>query len=470
MSAICFQGVSAEFGEHFCLRSIDWCLDSGQHWVLVGPNGAGKSALAALLMGEGVVQSGSLSGLPSSVSSVSFEAQEELIEAERKRDDADILDVISEGTPVDELLAQGCLDTVLRQRLVVMFGLEDKLQRSFRKLSTGETRKVLIIKALCSQPELLILDEPFEGLDQRSCVALSEVLAEFSQNTQLVFVLNRLDEVPGCVTHMAYLESGRLLHQARCDAPEHMAEITQLLHLKASDISLPNTDPRIKLPALDPIMPLVKMENIKVSYGDSTVFEGLDWTIRAGQHWQVTGDNGSGKTCLLNLITGDHPQCYINDIFVFGMQRGSGESIWQIKQFIGMVSSALQWEYRVSSSVRQVVISGFFDSIGVYQKASDTHIAIAEQWLQLLGMQHRASTGFNQLSFGDRRLVLIARAMVKAPPLLILDEPCLGLDDLNRQLVLALIEKICAETSTTVLYVNHRPADTIAGIDNHLAL
>lgn len=196
----------------------------------------------------------------------------------------------------------------------------------------------------------------------------------------------------------------------------------------------------------------------------------MDWTIQAGEHWQVTGPNGSGKTCLLNLITGDHPQCYTNDIFVFGMQRGSGESIWQIKRYIGYVSSSLQWEYRVSINVRNVIISGFYDSIGLYQKYTDRERVIAEQWLALLGMSERATEPFNQLSYGDQRLVLIARAMVKHPTLLILDEPCLGLDDLNRQLVLALIEKICAGTETTVLYVNHRAQDNIAGIHQHLAL
>ncbi len=170
------------------------------------------------------------------------------------------------------------------------------------------------------------------------------------------------------------------------------------------------------------------------------------------------------------MITGDHPQCYVNDINVFGYQRGTGESIWEIKQFIGYVSTALQWEYTVSTSLRNVIISGFHDSIGLYTKSTDTEKAIANEWLALLGMSDRADEPFNRLSFGDQRLVLIARAMVKHPPLLILDEPCLGLDDMNRQLVLALVERICLGSETSVLYVNHREQDRVAGIDNHLTL
>ncbi len=229
-------------------------------------------------------------------------------------------------------------------------------------------------------------------------------------------------------------------------------------------------DPAARLPALNPSDPLVRLTGAAIRYPDNTVFENLDWTIEANQHWQLSGPNGSGKTCLLSLITGDHPQCYVNDIKVFGFQRGTGESIWQIKQYIGYVSTALQWEYRVSIGLRNVIISGFYDSIGLYTKSTDTQKAIADQWLALLGMSDRADEPFNGLSYGEQRLLLIARAMVKHPPLLILDEPCLGLDDMNRQVVLALIERICTASETAVLYVNHRSEDRIRGIDHHLAL
>ncbi|MGB0867087.1 MAG: molybdate ABC transporter ATP-binding protein ModF [Granulosicoccaceae bacterium] len=470
MSDVSLRQIYASFGEHFQLQDINWTIEPGQHWVLLGPNGAGKSALAALLAGDGEITAGEIEGTHSNMGVVSFEAQERLIDAELKLDDADILDVISEGTPAGELLRRDCRNSELRERLIERFALRDKLERSFRKLSTGETRKILIIKALCSQPSRLLLDEPFEGLDHESCLALLDELTALSEYVPMILVLNRLDEIPAFVTHVGYLEQGKLLHKVGRSDTEQLQEVEQLLHLKTADLNLPKTDPNHVLPPLDPTAPLVRMRELKVAYGEQVIFEGLNWTIEKGQHWQVTGANGSGKTCLLNLITGDHPQCYVNDIFVFGMQRGNGESIWQIKQYIGYVSSALQWEYRVSASVKQVIISGFFDSIGVYQKASEAQQTIAEQWLRLLGMEHRASESFSQLSFGDRRLVLIARAMVKSPPLLILDEPCLGLDDINRQLVLALIEKICASDTSTVLYVNHRPADQICGIDKHLAL
>jgi len=282
--------------------------------------------------------------------------------------------------------------------------------------------------------------------------------------------LNRFDEIPDFVTHIAYMDSGAMANQIDRNDKEAVIDLGKLLHLKTTNLLIPEADSEHRAPRLPSGEPLVRIRNGRIAYGDTVIFSNLDWTIEPGQHWQVTGPNGSGKTCLLNLITGDHPQCYINDIFVFGMQRGSGESIWDIKQYLGYVSSALQWEYTVSVSVRNTIISGFYDSIGIYQKYTDLQAEIADQWLRLLGMENRTAQPFNQLSFGDQRLVLIARAMVKHPPLLILDEPCLGLDDLNRQLVLALIEKICDGSETTVLYVNHRTEDRIGGIDNHLAL
>ena len=214
----------------------------------------------------------------------------------------------------------------------------------------------------------------------------------------------------------------------------------------------------------------VSSEGSSRSEAGKQILHGVSLKIKPGEVHALMGPNGSGKTCLLNLITGDHPQSYSNDIFVFGYQRGSGESIWDIKQYIGYVSTSLLWEYRVSINLINVVISGFYDSIGLYHEASAGEKRIALQWLQLLGLEGRADQPFNRLSYGEQRLLLIARAMVKHPPLLILDEPCLGLDDINRQLVLALIEKICLGSESTVLYVNHHAEDKIEGIKYHLSL
>ncbi|MEH6825119.1 MAG: molybdate ABC transporter ATP-binding protein ModF [Motiliproteus sp.] len=464
------DNLTVNFDDRFQLSNINWQIEPEQHWVITGTNGAGKSALAAVLAGVGERLAGSIEGLPARVGLVSFEAQAELIEAERKKDDADILDVISAGTPVREILYAECADPELAAELVGKFVLEELLDRSFRKLSTGESRKVMLIRALASNPDLLLLDEPFDGLDVATLALLQQHLAGLVDKVPMVLVLNRFDEFPDFITDIAYVDKGELQHQVRRDDAKAYAELYQLLHLKTTDLAVPAADPDTAIPRLDPTQPLVQLNAISIQYDGHAIIDQLDWRIEPNQHWQLSGPNGSGKTGLLSLITGDHPQCYSNDIKVFGFQRGSGESIWQIKQFIGYVSTALQWEYRVGTGLRNVIISGFYDSIGLYSKCSAKQREIADQWLALLGMSDRADQPFNKLSYGDQRLLLIARAMVKHPPLLILDEPCLGLDDMNRQLVLALIEKICAGSETAVLYVNHHPEDKIQGIDNYLAL
>jgi len=468
--SITLKNATVEFDKGFVCQDINWSIHPEHHWLICGNNGSGKSALAAILTGTGEVQNGIVKNLPDQIGVVSFEAQQELIEAERRKDDADIMDVIAEGTPVSEIIAAVCKDKLLAEELTAEFGITPLLDRAFRKLSTGESRKVMLIRALTCEAQLLILDEPFEGLDVASLEALKKHLDAIASDTTIVTVLNRLDQCPDYVSHLAYVAEGRLEQQAARSDTEAWQQLQALLHLKTSDLEVPPTDTDNKLPELDPKSPLVRINNGAIKYDETVIFENLDWTINRGEHWQLTGPNGSGKTALLSLITGDHPQCYVNDIFVFGFQRGSGESIWQIKQFIGYVSTALQWEYTVGTSLRNVIISGFYDSIGLYSKPTDNQKRIASLWLEVLGMKERADDTFTSQSYGDQRLLLIARAMVKHPPLLVLDEPCLGLDDMNRQRVLALIELICARSDSTVLYVNHHAEDKIKGIDNYLAL
>ena len=465
-----FKRACIRFNDSFSLLDIDWILGEGQTWAILGGSGSGKSALAAAVAGAGQLTSGSVTGIDQNAGIVSLEAQAALIERERLRDDSDITDRINAGTPVRDMLDEVCVDPDLQATLIRLFRLEDLLDRGFRKLSTGETRKVLLARVLTSRPPLMIVDGPFEGLDAQTVPLIEEILRQISTEAPLLLVINRFDEIPDFATHVAFLEKGSLKITTETRDRPTMSLLSRLSHLKTTDIKIPDLVPGAKPPALKSDAPLVDIRKACVRYTGNTVFENLDWRIEPGQHWQLTGPNGSGKTCLLNLITGDHPQVYSNDIFVCGYQRGQGESIWDVKRHIGYVSSALQWDYRVGISCRNVIISGFHDSIGLYSKVSEQERQTARQWLRVLGLQDYADRPFNQCSYSEQRLLLIARAMVKHPQLLILDEPCFGLDDLSRQLVLALIEKICAGTESTVIYVNHHAQDSIEGIEHYLAL
>jgi molybdate transport system ATP-binding protein len=457
-----FQQCDIRFSESFVLEGLSLQVQAGEHWALLGANGSGKSALAAALAGQGQLVAGVKSSFPAT-QLVSFEVQRQLIEEERAKDDSDITDQVFAGTTVREILADG--NPEITQHLIEEFSLEGMLDRGFRYLSTGETRKMLLIRAFAAEPQLLILDEPFDGLDVEAAALLLKQLKQLSATTTIILVLNRLDEIPEWVSRAGLLIEGRLAHQGK--VADELSILQQLLQLQRDDLQVPASEVGDRVPPLGQ-GPLVTLNSARIAYGETVIFSNLNWQVNPGEHWQVLGPNGSGKTCLLNLVTGDHPQCYVNDINVVGYQRGQGESIWDIKQHIGYVSTALQWEYRVSISLQNVVISGFYDSIGLYEKATDSQQMIAREWLNLLGLADRANQPFNRCSYGDQRMLLIARAMVKHPQLLILDEPCQGLDEANRQLVLSLVALICASSETTVLYVNHHAGDRIKGIDRIL--
>jgi molybdate transport system ATP-binding protein len=212
------------------------------------------------------------------------------------------------------------------------------------------------------------------------------------------------------------------------------------------------------------------MKGVRVRFGDVTILDGLDWTVRRGENWAVVGPNGAGKTTLLNLITGDNLQGYANEISLFGVPKGSGESLWDIREKIGVVSSELQVRYRKGIQVRDVVASGLFDSIGLFRRLSEGDRRLVEDWMDLLGILPMAERPFDGLSYGERRMALIARAMVKSPLLLILDEPCQGLDRANRRRMLKLIDRIGSSTGTRIIYVSHYEEEIPSCINRVLRL
>lgn len=472
---ILLDNAIVKLGKHYSLGPLSLALSRGQHAVITGANGSGKSALVAALNQEGELVSGSRE-ISARVVCVGVAQQQAIIEQERKKDSADILDVIPQPSSVMDILGQdkpGLSDDERTELLALarLLNADKLLEREFLALSTGETRKVLLIKAILSKPDVLVLDEPYDGLDTATSAALRDELERLSQHMTLIMVVNRLSEMPDFTSRLLYLQGGTIGWQSQGDtlSDNDKAHLHQLLHMSFTDMALPARDSDHAAPEWDQHdKPLVVLNNGHVQYGDNVVFDGLNWTISPGQHWQIVGPNGSGKTCLLSMITGDNGHCYTNDLHVFGYKRGSGESIWDIKQHLGFISNSLHLQYRVNCSLLQVVLSGFYDSIGLYQQPTTQQKQLAREWLGILALENHADTPFQQLSFGDQRLALIARAMVKHPPLLILDEPCNGLDDVNRMKVLALVEKLAAEGNTTLLYVNHHREDVIKGVERVL--
>lgn len=438
-------------------------LQAGESWAFVGANGSGKSSLARVLAGELNAAKGQLTNSFVRTVRLSLEQLQKLVAEEWERNNTDLLSPGEDdtGRTTAEIIQENTKDPQRCQQLAALFGITRLLDRRFKYLSTGETRKTLLCQTLMSQPDLLVLDEPFDGLDVDSRANLAQVLAGLhQQNCTLVLVLNRFDDIPDFIDNVGVLAECTLTHVG--PRREILAEalVAQLAHSEQlAGMALPEADDAGSKPALVAGEPLIVLRDGVVSYNDKPILNHLSWEVKPGEHWQIVGPNGAGKSTLLSLVTGDHPQGYSNDLTLFGRRRGSGETIWDIKQHIGYVSSSLHLDYRVSSSVRNVILSGYFDSIGIYQAVSDRQQSLAKQWLHLLGMEELGDAPFHGLSWGQQRLVLIARALVKHPALLILDEPLQGLDPINRQLVRRFVDVLIGEGETQLLFVSHHAED-----------
>ncbi|PIJ48736.1 molybdate ABC transporter ATP-binding protein ModF [Erwinia sp. OLTSP20] len=449
-------------------------IHAGDSWAFVGANGSGKSSLARALSGELPPLTGTVINHFCRPARLSFEQLQQLVSEEWQRNNTDLLSAGEEdtGRSAGEIIQEDVQDTERCARLATEFGISHLLTRRFKYLSTGETRKTLLCRALMSQPDLLILDEPFDGLDTASRASLATLLGALNQQGYtLVMVVNRFDDIPDFTRSVGVLAECTLTHTGERQAIMSQALVAQLAHSeRLAGMTLPEADQPDAVPRLAPGMSPVILKQGVVSWNDKPVLHNIDWEVKPGEHWQIIGPNGAGKSTLLSLITGDHPQGYSNDLTLFGRRRGSGETIWEIKQHIGYVSSSLHLDYRVSTSVRNVIISGFFDSIGIYQAVSDRQKMLAQRWLSLLGFDaSSADAPFQNLSWGQQRLVLIARALVKHPTLLILDEPLQGLDPLNRQLVRRFVDILIGEGGTQLLFVSHHAEDAPDCITHRLS-
>ena len=200
---------------------------------------------------------------------------------------------------------------------------------------------------------------------------------------------------------------------------------------------------------------ILDFRNVTIRYGERTILKDLNWTVRQGEHWALSGENGSGKSTLLSLVCADNPQAYACNIELFGRRRGSGESIWDIKKHIGYVSPEMHRAYMKDIPAIDIVASGLSDSIGLYHRPKAEEKQQCLSWMKTFGIDGIADRTFLKLSSGEQRLCLLARAFVKDPELLILDEPMHGLDLRNRQMVKEIIDRFCSDPRKTMVMVTH---------------
>ena len=343
-------------------------------------------------------------------------------------------------------------------------------------LSSGELRKFQLAKALLTEPRVLVMDNPFIGLDADTRRLLADLLERIARTgtVQLVLVLSMLDDVPPFITHVVPVEGRRVGRKQmrdeylaafrRADAAQAESLRPALDALQRRVLDLPYTHANYDSDEV------VRLNGVSIRYGDRTILRDLDWTVRRGEKWALSGENGAGKSTLLSLVCADNPQSYACDIRLFGRKRGSGESIWEIKKHIGYVSPEMHRAYLKNLPAVEIVASGLHDSIGLYKRPRPEELDVCAEWMDIFGVGSLRDRPFLQLSSGEQRLCLLARAFVKDPELLILDEPLHGLDTYNRRRVKAVIEAFCRRRDKTLVMVTHYAEELPATITHRLFL
>jgi molybdate transport system ATP-binding protein len=440
------------------LDDISFVLYEGDHLAIMGESGSGKTQLGLALAGRthapGIAWSGTaaMNGIAWVEQQHHFRnlSNTDTFYYQQRFNSADSMDAIT----VKEYLG------VSPEDIERMAGIDigSLFSKPLIQLSNGENKKVQLVKALLSRPGVLVLDQPFTGLDISTRGVLHEILNNCAARGIMIILITG-GEIPACISTIATLEKGRLLIMERAvDYVERRGQ--EAGHIKY-------TFDRQRLERLlqgsyPPFDKVIVMRNVSVRYGERDILRQVNWEVKAGECWLLSGPNGAGKSTLLSLVTGDNPQAYANEIFLFDRRRGSGESIWDIKKKIGYVSPELHLYFDRGSTVFEVIASGLFDTIGLFRHVPDEDAWRIGEWLDLLGLRRLMQRRLFELSLGEQRMMLLMRALIKDPPLLILDEPYQGLDDDQQDELSRLIDAICTGGKKALIFVTHearrRPA------------
>jgi len=447
------------------LENICLTIRADQHWAVIGNSGSGKTTLAHVLTGR-IFYDGELDWHfpPGKDAVVEMVEQQHHFKNLSNTSHFYYQQRFNAADAEDSMTVSDVLNTAAGNEWIRLLHLDQLLQKPLLQLSNGENKRLQLAKVLRDNPAVLILDNPFTGLDAEGRKTLHTVLNNICQQGIHLVLITSPAELPVCITHVAVLEKGQLV-----SAQKKEDYLQQPHHITAPVLNMPLLQ-QLHQPAENDFELAVKMEAVTIQYGDKIVLDAVDWTVRKGTCWNVAGPNGAGKSTLLSLITADNPQAYANKIILFDRQRGTGESIWDIKRRIGFVSPELHLYFDQHASCFEVIASGLFDTIGLFRQLTNAQEENVLLWMQLMELIPFRHKRIFQLSTSQQRMALLARALVKNPPLLILDEPTQGLDEVQAAFFKQLVTAICETFKTTLIYVSHYSRDLPSCIDHFLLL
>jgi molybdate transport system ATP-binding protein len=348
------------------------------------------------------------------------------------------------------LYADAAVNAMIAEELLHdKFEITTPTNSSLKSMSSGEQKKALLQYIISKRPGFMVVDNIPDNLDAGAQQNIITTLQQMAKHTVIIQIIHRKKDILPFITDVVTLSNNAFLQQ---QSITHYLQQENKFTEKPFTKNIPPPLYQYHLPA----GPLVQLTNVSVSYDGRPILHNINWTINAGEFWQLTGLNGTGKSTILSLITGDNPKGYGQNLHLFGFKKGGGESVWDIKKYIGYLTPNMAQFFPRLDSVEKMLLSGFFDSVGLYSQPNETQIKTAYQWLQFIGMYDKRNEPFCFLPLGKQRMVLVARAMIKHPPLLILDEPTAGLDDDSVLIFTNLINTIAAKSTTAIIYVSHQ--------------
>ncbi len=436
--------VSVSLGAKPVVSSISFQILSGQKTAIVGSMGSGKTSLAKALAGR-LFRTGEVffsSRNPEKRAYVMLVEQQHQFKNRSNLSEFYLQQRFNSSDCEDAYTVEEELAGLELGDWVSAFELDGLLKRPLIQLSNGENKRLQIVKSLAYQPDWLILDNPYVGLDVNGREILTKGLLSLeSKGIQFILISS-----PG-------------------DVPEFINQVIELPSARVVEAK-----PAPLLRPLEPFETAVKMEKVQIKYGSKTILSDFCWKVNRGERWAIKGPNGAGKSTLISLITADNPQAYSQNITLFDRKRGTGESIWDIKRKIGYLSPELHLYFKEGGSCFSVVASGLFDTQGLFKRMSEEQIKQVNHWMEVMGIAHLKERSFLQISGGEQRMVLITRALVKNPELLILDEPCQGLDRVQTEHLKSVLDYLAANSDMTLLYVSHYDRDIPSCVNQVLEL
>ncbi|WP_207795683.1 ATP-binding cassette domain-containing protein [Sphingobacterium haloxyli] len=462
--------LNLQYAGQAVLSDFNWAVYPGENWVIGGKSGTGKTSLAKAIVGEEKARGEIIfhfdehSACPPRAYYVSNWYQFTNLEGDRnfyyqqrynKFQKNDTLTVYA------DLLHFGHkngLDYTDAEPILYALGFENCKDTQLIELSSGEHKKLQLVQALWLKPQLLIIDEPFTGLDKQSRANLLDIFNEIAHGGTTLILITNDSQLPSCINRFAEIQNGQLkvVEQAKDFSRDDVREKKPLPYFLQKEPEIISQT-------------IVELKNVSVRYGNKIVLKNISWQVQAGEKWLLQGPNGSGKSTLLSLLNGDHPQAYASDVWLFGTKRGSGESIWDIKEKIGIISPEMHWYFDRNATVWHTVASGFYDSIGWFTNVKYEEKRHMEQLLDFFDLLPYKDQLLHTLPLGKQRLALLARTIIKNPPLLILDEPCQGLDVAQTIHFNAVVDELCAY-GNTLIYVGHYESQLPSCIEHRLVL